>query len=63
MLVFKDLQNKKPEELEKLLAEKRSELKELQFKVQANELKNVRSVRALKREIAQILTAQAVRVK
>ena len=63
MIDFKDIQKKKKEDLKKLLSEKQSELKELKFKVQANELKNVRSVRTLKREIAKILTVLNVRAK
>ena len=63
MVDYKDLQKKKVSDLEKLLSEKRHELNELQFKVQADELKNVRSLRTLKREIAKILTVLNVHAK
>ena len=53
---YKDLKNKTLKELKELLAEKRNELRELNFKVSENQLKNVRSIRKAKKEVAQILT-------
>ncbi|MDP2918496.1 MAG: 50S ribosomal protein L29 [bacterium] len=38
------------------LAEKRDEARELRFKLAQGEMKNVRSLRAVKKGIAQILT-------
>lgn len=63
MVEYKDLEKKKTEDLEKLLKEKRHELHDLQYKVKADELKNVRAVRVLKREIAKILTVLSVHAK
>ena len=63
MVEYKDLEKKKTDDLEKLLKEKRHELHDLQYKVRANELKNVRSIRVLRREIAKILTALSVHAK
>lgn len=53
---FADLQNKTERELHDLLEEKRDSLRELKFKVQENQLKNVRDVRKTRKSIAQILT-------
>ena len=63
MIIYKDLEKKKTSDLEKLLTEKRHELYELQFKVQADELKNIRALRVLRREIAKILTVLNVHAK
>ena len=54
---YKELKNKGLREMHELLAEKRNELRELEFKVSENQLKNVRSIRVAKKDIAQILTA------
>lgn len=54
---FKDLTNKKPGDLQKLLAEKRNELRELRFKVSGGQLKKVRDIRTVRQAIARILTA------
>lgn len=54
---YKDLKNKSIKELQELLAEKRGELRELTFKVGENQLKGVRKIRIIKKDIAQILTA------
>ena len=43
-------------ELRRELAEKRDEARELRFKLAQGEIKNVRALRAVKKEIAQILT-------
>lgn len=53
---MKTLEKKSVPDLEKLLGEKREELRELRFKVAANQLKQVHKVRVVRTEIAQILT-------
>lgn len=60
---YKTLTAKKKDELMKLLSEKRSELKELSFKASSEELKNVRDIRKVRREVAQLLTALRERDK
>ncbi|PLX28714.1 50S ribosomal protein L29 [Candidatus Parcubacteria bacterium] len=54
---YKELKNKGLRELHELLAEKRNELRELEFKASENQLKDVRSIRVAKKDIARILTA------
>ena len=54
---YKELKNKGLKEMHELLAEKRNELREFEFKARENQLKNVRSIRLAKKEVAQILTA------
>ncbi len=53
---MKTLATKSGPDLQKLLAEKREELRELRFKVAANQLKQVHKIRVVRTEIAQILT-------
>ena len=53
---FQDLEKKTDTDLRKLLLEKRSRLQELQFKLVANQVKDVREVRTLKKDIARLLT-------
>lgn len=53
---LKELKTKSVSELHKLLAEKREKLRELRFKDAAKQLKNVRELRVLKRDVARILT-------
>ncbi len=52
----KELKNKSINDLHRALAENRSKLRELRFKDAAKQLKNVRDIRDLKKEIARILT-------
>jgi large subunit ribosomal protein L29 len=52
----KDLREKKIEELEKILKEKREKLKNLKLDLIQGKLKNVREIRETKRDIARILT-------
>ncbi|NUM25019.1 MAG: 50S ribosomal protein L29 [Candidatus Buchananbacteria bacterium] len=52
---FKELKTKTEKELQKLLADFRLNLRELKFKSSADQLKNVRELRRVKRNIAQIL--------
>lgn len=53
---IKELTTKTPAELVKLLAESQEKLRELRFKDSNKQLKNVRSIRVLKQEIARIST-------
>ncbi len=53
---IKDLKNKNKEELQEILDIKREKLRDLRFKDSNKQLKNVREIRLLKKEIAQILT-------
>ena len=47
----------KPEtELKRLLTDDREKLRQLRFDLSAGKVKNVRSIRQMKKEIAQILT-------
>lgn len=52
-----DLKEKSDKELEMLLAEKRELLSKLKFKAATGSLKNVREIRAVRKNIARILTA------
>jgi len=53
---IKELITKTPVELTKLLVESQEKLRELRFKDSNKQLKNVRSIRVLKQEIARINT-------
>lgn len=53
---FKDLKNKNERELHDLLSEKRNELREINFKINEKQLKNLSGVKVIKRTIARILT-------
>jgi len=52
---LKELKNKNKKELQKLLAENREKLRELRFSVNANQLKDVKSLNKVKKLIARIL--------
>ncbi|MDD2806932.1 MAG: 50S ribosomal protein L29 [Patescibacteria group bacterium] len=52
---FKELKSKSEKELQRLLTDTRHDLQELQFKVHANQLKNLREVREAKKTIARVL--------
>lgn len=52
---FKELKSKSEKELQRLLSETRHNLQELEFKVHANQLKNLREVRVAKKTIARVL--------
>ncbi len=58
-----ELKNKSIKELHDLLSEKRSKLSELRFQVGGNQLKNIREIRKIRKEIAQILTYINKRIK
>ncbi len=51
-----DFKQKSVKDLQVLLLEKREVLRELRFKVSEKQLKDVRTIREVKKEIAQILT-------
>lgn len=53
---IKDLQNKSQEEKQEILNLKREKLRDLRFKDSNKQLKNIREIRLIKKEIAQILT-------
>jgi len=50
------LQKKSKSELEKLLKERREQLRKLRFALASEKLKNYREIRKTKRDIARILT-------
>lgn len=52
---FAELKNKTKEEMTERLGVLRETLRELRFRVSTAELKNVREIRKLKKEIAQLL--------
>ena len=52
----KDLRLKPDEELNQLLSESQKKLRELRFNLASGKVKNVRTIRALKKDIARILT-------
>lgn len=51
-----DLKNKNEKDLQELLAQKRDLLRELRFKVSEKQLKDVREIREIKKDIARLLT-------
>jgi ribosomal protein L29 len=53
---FKELNEKNPADLQKLLELNREKLRGLRFKDSNKQLKNIREIRALKKLLAQILT-------
>lgn len=53
---IKELLTKTKPELAKMLVESQEKLRELRFKDSNKQLKNVRSIREVKQEIARILT-------
>ena len=55
-MTTKELRSKPDTELQKLLAEKRNELREARFKHAARQLKNVMTLRNVKSDIARIQT-------
>ncbi len=54
---FNELLQKDAETLTTLLSEKRALLRELRFKIREGQLKNVKAIRPVREEIAQIATA------
>ncbi len=53
---FSELRKKPKEELQKILEDDREKLRQLRFDLSAGKVKNVREIRNIKKEIAQILT-------
>ena len=53
---FKEIQQKSVSELHKLLADSRDKLREFRFKDSNKQLKNVREIRKIKAQIAQVFT-------
>jgi len=53
---FSELQNKTPEELNKMLEELKIKLGEMRFQLSSNSLKNTGEVKEVRRDIARILT-------
>jgi len=54
---YSDLANKSEKELHDMLEEKRAALAGLEFKLSDQQVKDVREVREIKKDIARILTA------
>ncbi len=53
---FKELKTKTEKELKQFIAESRDKLRDLRFKDANKQLKNVREIRKIKKEIARVLT-------
>ncbi len=53
---IKELRQKSKAELQKILSDQREHLRNLKFDLASGKVKNVRVIRALKKEIARILT-------
>lgn len=56
MLKFKELENRPVGDLQQMLKDSRQKLQELRFKVASKQLKNIREIRSVRQNIAQILT-------
>jgi len=56
-----ELRQKSKDELKKILQTDRDKLRQLRFDLSAGKVKNVREIHLLKKEIAQILTANRAR--
>jgi len=56
MVKAKELRIKPEEELNQLLSESQKKLRELRFNLASGKVKNVRTIRVLKKDIARILT-------
>lgn len=53
---FKELKAKSKEDLNKILTENKEKIRDARFKSANNQLKNVKEIKKLKRQIAQVLT-------
>lgn len=60
---LKEFKKKDEKELKRLLAENREKLRELRFSVNANQLKDVKSLNKIKKIVARILTILRERQK
>lgn len=56
MTKSKELRLKSEEELNQLLSESQKKLRELRFNLASGKVKNIRTIRVLKKDIARILT-------
>ena len=56
MVKTEELRLKQKEELNQLLSESQKKLRELRFNLAGGKVKNVRTIRVLKKDIARILT-------
>jgi len=56
MVKVESLRKKEKPELQKLLREKREKLQRLRFDLASGNLKNIRAIRQIKKDIARILT-------
>lgn len=56
MVSTKELRSKPEQELNALLSESQRKLRELRFNLSSGKVKNVRTIRVLKKDIARILT-------
>lgn len=63
MMNPKDLAQKTREELAKLEADARAEIRELRFKISSRQNSKVRAVRDIKRDLARILTAMKAKLE
>ena len=55
-MLYKDLKEKEPVELQRMVAETRGLIHGLDLKLSVNQLKNVRSVRASRKDLARMMT-------
>ena len=53
---YKELKNKSEKELHETLSEKREELRGLRFEASENQLKNVKKISKIKKDVARVLT-------
>jgi len=53
---IKELKEKNPEELKKLLSEKREQIRKLRFNMASKQVKNTRECRNTRKDVAKILT-------
>lgn len=53
---MQELRQKSKKELQKLLSEKKEQLRSLKFDLASGKVKNVRAIRQVKKDIARILT-------
>jgi ribosomal protein L29 len=60
---MKELKNKTPQELQKLIAEKRDGIREFRFGSAGSKTKNVKASHNLKKEVARIMTELSLRSK
>lgn len=53
---YKELKNKSEKDLQEMLSENREELRSLRFEASENQLKNVKKIYKIRKDIARILT-------